>query len=253
MSFLIALQFLTRLPSPIRHQIRARELGRSLAWFPLVGALIGAVVAILDTGLSAFVAPALTNALLIMAMLLITGAFHLDGLMDTCDGIFAFTSPERRLEIMKDSHTGAFGVAAAATLLLVKYGAMVSLAGPLRGATFVFMGSASRWAIVVATFSFPYARPSGLGKTLKANSGLVEMVAATAIAVGTAALTLQTAGIVCLGLGLAGTWAMAWHIMSKIPGLTGDTYGAISEVTEVLMLVAVPVVARGLGTVGFAT
>src|SRR5262249_30758963 len=129
---LIACQFLTRLPVPLRTAMDPVQMGRSMRWFPLVGALIGALVAGIDAGLGLVVGDEVRGVALVVALAAITGGLHLDGLMDSCDGLFSVATPARRLEIMRDSRVGSFAVIGLTTLLLLKYAALLSLPGPLR-------------------------------------------------------------------------------------------------------------------------
>ncbi len=224
---------------PIRHEITPEELGRSMRWFPLVGIAIACIAGFVDLILTPLVAAPVRTILVIVVLIAITGALHLDGLMDTCDAIFAFTSPERRLEIMRDSRVGSFAIVGAATLLLMKYAAILSLPPDRHLAAFIAMGAISRWAMVFSMVRYPVARQSGLGYEFKKAVGRKELAIATATAV-LAALVAGLAGIAVFILALIATMAMARYTMSKIPGLTGDIYGAISEGTETLVALALP-------------
>jgi adenosylcobinamide-GDP ribazoletransferase len=238
-SLFIALQFLTRLPSPIRGEISPAELGRSMRWFPAVGMLVGMIVGGVDIVASPFL-PHPVRAILVVGLLIaITGALHLDGLMDTCDAIFAFTTPDRRLEIMQDSRVGSFAVAGAATLMLLKYTAILSLPDAWRVEAFVAMGAASRWAMVYATFRYPSARPTGLGHAFKLAAGRAELGWATLFAI-VGVTPSGMAGIAALLLAWPFAVVLARYTMTKIPGLTGDNYGAICEATETLVALALP-------------
>ena len=129
---LVALSFLTILPVGIAHATD-REISRSRAWYPLVGLLYGAMlVAIAALADLLSLRPLLTAALLTAALAVANRFLHLDGLMDICDGLWGGQTPARRLEIMRDSRVGAFAVAGAATILLLKYSALATLLdGPL--------------------------------------------------------------------------------------------------------------------------
>lgn len=257
MSFLVALQFLTRLPSPIRHEITVEEMGRSAAWFPAVGLLLGLILAALDLLLRLALPPAVVDVLLLVALLALTGALHMDGLMDTCDGIFSFKPPERRLEIMRDSRVGSFGVVGAASVLLVQFGALQSLPlGPYgglegtpltqRAAALVLAPLLARWAMVYATVAFPLARASGLGAMLRQHTGRRELVLATLTALVVALAVGRLAGLAAFLVALTTTWLGARYVMTKIPGLTGDVYGAINEVVFAVVLLAWPLLLRVL-------
>ncbi|MBL7208901.1 MAG: adenosylcobinamide-GDP ribazoletransferase, partial [Dehalococcoidia bacterium] len=160
MGFWATLQFLTIFPTPLRHEVDIKACGRSITYFPLVGLLLGAILLGLHYGLALILPASVVNALLITALAILTGAHHLDGLIDTCDGVIAGKSKEERLAMMSDSRVGAFGIAGAILLLLLKY---VSLSSAPILPALLLMPTLSRWAMVSVIFSFPYARTSGMG------------------------------------------------------------------------------------------
>jgi adenosylcobinamide-GDP ribazoletransferase len=167
--------------------------------------------------------------------------------MDTCDALFAMVSPERRLEILWDSRVGSFAVVGAATALLLKYAALLSLPEGTRPAALVAILSLSRWSMVYATVRYPSARQVGLGVAYKAGARSRELVIASFL---TALLVapLGFAGIAAFAVAWVGTILLARAIMARIPGLTGDTYGAISECIEIAVAIAIPVLQRGFST-----
>ncbi|HEY8476441.1 MAG TPA: adenosylcobinamide-GDP ribazoletransferase, partial [Chloroflexota bacterium] len=238
--FLVALQFLTRLPSPIKHTITVEEMGRSTVWFPVVGLLIGALLAVADLLSRLLFPPSLSDALLVALLVVLTGALHLDGLMDTCDGVFSFKSPERRLEIMRDSRVGAFGVVGAALVILLKYAALGAVPVEHRPLVLPAVLALSRWTMVYALATFPYARDRGVGRLYKDHVGRRELRWASVAALAIAGALLGPVGLVAAGTAWAVAWIGARYITSKIPGLTGDSYGAINEMAEVFLLALVP-------------
>ena len=121
MKFLAALQFLTTIPLPWRREVRPEDLGRSIGYFPLVGLIIGLILAGLNWLFSFILPPAVVNGLLIVSLAIISGALHLDGLVDTCDAIAGHKTTEDRWQIMHDSRAGGFGIVGVVLLLLVKY------------------------------------------------------------------------------------------------------------------------------------
>jgi adenosylcobinamide-GDP ribazoletransferase len=241
--FTVALQFLTRLPLRLRRPIRPEEMGASMGWFPVVGALLGAIVAIVDFGLGSVWSPEVRSVTAVALLAALTGGLHLDGLMDSCDGLLAFTSPQRRLEIMGDSRVGSFAIVGAATVLLLKYAAILSLPADSRAASLVAMGALSRWSMVYATVRYPVARSSGLAYTFKATAGLPQLAMAS-VAAAVVALPMGLAGLGAMLAAWLVTVALARYAMAKIPGLTGDVYGAISEAVEVGVAVVLPPLGR---------
>ena len=177
----MALSFLTVFPVRFGGAPAQRDISASRAWYPAVGLALGAALAGLEWGAGRLFSPYLTAALLVVFLIVVTRGLHLDGLMDVCDGLFGGYTRERRLEIMRDSNVGAFAVAGAGGLLLLKYGALLSLLElPEREklAALLLFPVVSRWAMVVLLSAFPYARGSGLGSPFhQGGGGLAAMVA----------------------------------------------------------------------------
>ena len=222
--------------------LTGRQISISRAYYPAVGLLIGLMLAGIERGCREVFPDFLSAAVLLASLVAVTRGLHLDGLMDTCDGLFGGFTRERRLEIMRDSQVGAFGVAGAAVILLVKYGALVSLIGlkePGIEWSLLLFPMMSRWAMVVALGSFPYVRSQGLGSPFQEGSRWwPTLLAAVSAAVAAVLIgAIGGAGMVAGATALA--WALGWIMAGRLGGLTGDTYGAINEVVETLALLAV--------------
>jgi adenosylcobinamide-GDP ribazoletransferase len=246
--FLAAVQFLTTLPLPGSHQVSDADWGRATAWYPAVGLLLGAILAGLDWGLRWLLPVNVAAALLLVAWVILTGALHLDGWVDCCDALLAPVSPQRRLEILRDVHAGAFGIVGAVLLLLTKYAALAALPGPIRLPALLLVPTLARWGMSSAVLLYPYARPGpGLGQKAKTGSGNRQLAIASAIALLGAALTwwagLGPAAMALVALTAAVVLAAATWARSRIGGLTGDVYGAICELCELTGLLALVVVA----------
>jgi adenosylcobinamide-GDP ribazoletransferase len=233
-----AVQFLTVIPPLVRRPFTPEELGRSVGWFPLVGVLLGGFLAGLDWLLGRAFAPGVAAALVLAAWVLCTGALHLDGFLDACDGLFGGHTPEARLRIMRDERAGAFAVIGGVLLLLLKYAALAG--NPDRLAALVVAPVVGRWGMAVAVVAFPYGRPEGLGRAMKDHSGWPQAALASVIAgaVLSATIVLTGSGRAGLTLPLAAavTWAGGRFALRRLPGLTGDIYGALCEVLEVAVL-----------------
>ena len=245
MSFLAALQFLTSLPIPQKRELSPEQLGRATAYFPVVGLIIGLVLAGLNWLLLLILPPSVVNALLVVALVILTGALHLDGLADTCDGIAGHKSAEERRQVMRDSRTGAFGAVGIVLLLLVKYVTLNSIPPVFMTVVLIFMPVVSRWAMVYAIYAYRYARPSGLGTAFKQATRWPQFTAATIITLAVSVALMpwfSMAGLLIIfGICII-TTALAFYFKYKFAGLTGDTYGAINEVAEVMILVfAIPI------------
>lgn len=247
MRFLTALRFLTIIPLPWRREVSLEEVGRSIGYFPVIGLIIGLILAGLNWLLGLFLPSAVVNGLLIVSMVVISGALHLDGFVDTCDGIAGHKTVEDRWRVMHDSRAGAFGIVGVFLLLLIKYVSLSSVPENLLMSTLVLMPVVSRWAMVYTVFAYPYARPAGLGKIFKQGASWQRFTTATVITLAVAMGLARLANITYFYLaGLAimlAIWvivvAMAIYLKRKFAGLTGDTYGAINEVAEVCVLILI--------------
>ncbi len=186
MRFLNALGFLTIIPLPWRREVSLEEAGRSIGYFPVVGILIGLILAGLNWLLGLLLPSTVVNALLIVSLVVLSGALHLDGFVDTCDGIAGHKTVEERWRVMHDSRAGAFGIVGVVLLLLVKYVSLNSGPEPLLMTTLVLMPVVSRWAMVYTVFAYPSARPSGLGKMFKQGASWQRFTTATVITLAVA-------------------------------------------------------------------
>lgn len=243
MGFLAALRFLTIIPLP-GGKPTPGEVGRSIAYFPAVGAIIGLILVGLNQLLGFILPSAVVNILLIVSLAIISGGLHLDGFVDTCDGMVGHKTIAQRRRVMKDSRAGAFGIIGVSCLLLVKYLSLNSVPESWLVPTLLLMPVLSRWAMVYAVFAFPYARPSGLGKAFKQETSRVVLLVATVIALAIAVIPAQLTGLVIM----FGVWiivtAIAFYLKGRFGGLTGDSYGAINETAEVLVLILVCLLAH---------
>ena len=235
MSLLAALQFLTRVPIRLR---REPSLEKSVAWFPVAGAIIGAAVGGVAAGLWFVVPPMVAAACAVTVGLLITGAFHEDGLGDIADAFGGGWTVERRLEILKDSRHGTYGVAAICASIVMRVIALGQLTGPWAMFTAVVAAhTMGRVAAVTMAGSMRLATHSGLGADygrgttpVRAAAGSIVGIAIAAAAVGWWVLPLVGAvAVAVLGTGLLAR--------RKIGGISGDVLGATEQVAEILCLV----------------
>jgi len=244
LGFLAALRFLTIIPLPGRRQISPEEVGRSIVYFPLVGVIIGLILVGLNWLLGLALPSALVNVLLVVSLAAISGGLHLDGFVDTCDGMVGHKTVEERWQVMKDSRAGAFGIIGVCCLLLVKYVALNSVPASWLMPTLLLMPAVSRWAMVYAVFAYPYAKPSGLGKVFKQEASLSGFLVATVIALAITVILAQLSGLVIMfGISII-VMAVAFYLKGRFGGLTGDTYGAINEIAEVCVLIMVCLLAH---------
>jgi adenosylcobinamide-GDP ribazoletransferase len=239
MGLLAALQFLTVVP--IKCNFTNQEIGRSSTYFPVVGLFIGLVLLGLNYILKLILPPALVNLLLLSVLVVVSGGLHLDGLADTMDGMAGHRTPDRRLEIMRDSRIGGFGAIALVLVLLVEYVFLNSIQGNWFLYSLVLAPVLSRWAMVSSIFAHPYARSEGLGKAFKQVVNWQQFWIATLISVIVAVGLFRVAGMVVMAF----TWLIftlvAFYFRGRLKGLTGDTYGAINEIAFIAVLVIVNV------------
>lgn len=234
-SIIAAFQFLTISPTLIKRMFTSQEMGRAVAWFPLVGVVLGGLLYGLNTLAQLIFPVSVSAAITLFAWVILTRAFHLDGFMDTCDGLFGGFNPERRLEIMKDSRMGAFGVAGGILVLLTEFAALSSSTNLF--AALLLATTLGRWASPLVIYSFPYAREDGLGIEMKRNVRIQEVAVATLI---TGLISWLAAGgwqgfVLMLGAAIL-AFLVAWYAMRLLNGLTGDIYGTVTTLVEMLTL-----------------
>jgi adenosylcobinamide-GDP ribazoletransferase len=233
-----ALKFLTIVPPVVRREPRAHDFGRSEAFFPLVGLLIGAGVAAADHLMAPVVPPLVRDVVAVGLLAILTGALHLDGVIDTFDGLFMGTSPARRLEIMRDPRAGSYGVVAVTLLLTLKVAALAALPPMLRAPALILAPCLGRWGIVLATGAFSYARPEGMGRQFK-DSIRFSHVAVAALVALVAAGALAGAGGILIWTGVSAGVLLAGRLIAgRLGGLSGDVYGAMCESVEAGVLIA---------------
>ena len=244
MKLLAALRFLTVIPVPRRREVSTEEVGASQGYFPLVGLFLGAILAGVNWLLSLILPASIVNVIIIIALLLLTGALHIDGFIDTCDAFFGRRTPQKRWQIMSDSRVGSFGVVGAFCLLLLTYVSLGGISEAYKMTALILMPALSRWSMVYAIFAFPYAKPAGLGKTFKEQANRKKLALATSLVLASTLGLLVIKGLSLLLVGLALVF-MVWLVAvaaglllrQKFAGLTGDSYGAINEVTQVFVLI----------------
>ena len=235
-SFLIALQFITTLPIKTKLNYSEKNIASSMIYYPLVGTIIGFILVVFNLLLSKIIPDLLVNIILLIIWISLSGGIHLDGLADSFDGLFGGKDKKKILEIMRDSSIGVYGVLALFLILLLKYVLLIEL--PIQDKNMILMiaPTLSRLSMVLAVYYFPYARKEGFGKTyklyLKRNHVILAFVWTVIISI----TLLFWQGIVLIITGLLFSFVISKFITNKIDGLTGDNYGAINEIVEVLTL-----------------
>lgn len=232
---LIALQFLTILPVKIKSEIKERDFGASLIYFPLVGAFIGLLLVSVII-IFGFLPYLVKVALVLITYIIITGAIHLDGFADTCDGFYAGRSKEEVLAIMRDSHIGTMGVIGLICLLLLKFTLLISIPEETLWKFLVTMVAFGRWSQVFACYASKYARQEGKAKYFIEYAGVKEILVATLFTLGLFFVLLKARGLVSFFISALAVFLFVNFVKRKTGGMTGDTIGATSETAEVLML-----------------
>lgn len=240
--FLTAVQFLTRIPVPTLKDFQPDWTARSARYFPFVGALAGLASGLVLIAAS-YIWSGLLPALLATAVgILITGAFHEDGLADAADGLGGGRTPGRRLEIMKDSRVGTYGVLALGLAIALKVAALAQMPIALVLASLVAAHAGGRGAAVLAMRLLPYAGDRASTKVKPVADGVTtgETVVALVFAALAILPALLLAPVATLGaLAVAGVCVVVMALLAKrlIGGWVGDTLGATEQVFEIGFLV----------------
>jgi adenosylcobinamide-GDP ribazoletransferase len=230
-AFLIALQFLTRLPIRMK-AASPSHIAASYCFYPVIGFLVGLGAVLLRRGLM-MVFPGPFSIVLVLAFLIwITGGLHEDGLADVTDGMGGGWTRDQRLAIMKDSHIGAFGSVVVMLAVLAKYAALTSM-NPLRmDAAIVTAQTLGRWAFLPMGYFNPYAR-DGLGSEFTKAMTLASLIVGTVISIVVVVLASGNLGGVAFCLACAIIVIASAYFRSRIGGVTGDCFGATFQFVEI--------------------
>ncbi|OGO16010.1 MAG: cobalamin 5'-phosphate synthase [Chloroflexi bacterium RBG_16_48_7] len=213
-----------------------------MSFFPLIGLALGAVLLLINYIFSfAFSSPVIF-VIIIISQVILTGSHHVDGLADTFDGMVSGKNRKQRLTIMSDNKVGAFGLTALVLLFLLKFAALNT--NPMVVQTLLVMPLMSRWMMVSAMFTAPAARKSGMGFAFKQGATWQRFLAATVITAIISGIILGWQGLMLLLLVWIAASLIALFFRWRFGGLTGDNYGAINEITEVLTILLIVVVFR---------
>jgi adenosylcobinamide-GDP ribazoletransferase len=238
----VALIFLTRVSIIVQGHISATDIARASRYYPIVGLLVGGCLGLIYLLTRQFFPPLLAATLTAVASAIITGAFHEDALGDVADAFGGGMTPERKLEIMRDSRLGTYGSFALFSALLIRIQCLAILDSGVIVSALCAIHAVSRWPMVWLLYRAPRARTEGLGagtQNLTATEPMVSTVSTLAIAF----LCLPPlSALVVMGACAAATLAV-WHLASRhVGGITGDVLGSTQQIGELgalLMLVAV--------------
>ena len=244
--FFVALQFFTRLPVPRWVGFEPAWLQACARYFPLVGLLVGGVAAVVYVAAARVASPAVAAVLSTLATVVLTGAFHEDGLADTCDALGGHVGRDRALEIMKDSRIGSYGTVGLLLVAGLKLSVLAALPVLLAVPALLFAHTVSRAMAVVVIGTLPYAGDPAAAKA----KPLAQRVRRREVWVALATVALVGAAIVAwrapwwapvgvaLAFALVGLQGGARCWRRRLGGFTGDTLGATQQVTEAMALLA---------------
>ncbi|MEB7599585.1 adenosylcobinamide-GDP ribazoletransferase [Raoultella terrigena] len=241
--FWATLSFLSRLPVPERWSqgLDIDRYVRGIVTFPVVGALLGLLSGLVFLAVQAWCGIPLAALFAVLALALLTGGFHLDGLADTCDGVFSARRRERMLEIMRDSRLGTHGGLALIFVLLAKVLVVSELA--LRGTPMLAALAAAcavgRGASVLLMYRHRYAREEGLGNVFIGKVSGRQTCVTLGLGVILAAVLLPgMSGVAALAVSVAAIFILGQLLKRTLGGQTGDTLGAAIELGELIFLLA---------------
>ncbi|MDP2923801.1 MAG: adenosylcobinamide-GDP ribazoletransferase [Candidatus Omnitrophota bacterium] len=244
-SFLLALQFLTIIPIKIKRFDKSKFIN-SMIYFPVVGLLLALFLAAINNlflflGFNSIV----TNVILVIALIVITGGMHLDGLSDTFDALVSSKDKERMLEIMRDPHCGVMGILSVICVILLKISFLSSLNPAHKINALILMCVLSRAALVFLIFMFPYTRKEGKGKIFSEEVNLKIINIVGIITLICAGASFKIKGLLTMAVATLVAFIFAKFITKKVGGITGDSLGAANELTEVTVLVTLCFLEKG--------
>lgn len=245
----LAVTFLTGIPLKVEGEVSSSDLWRSMGWYPLVGLGLGLAAWGVYAGLLEMLPGLVAATLVVLLLEAVTRGLHMDGLMDTADGVLSAAPRERALEIMKDSNVGAMGVVAAVLLLMLKVAALGALTRADAAAPLLAGWCAARALPAIAVYAWPYARAEGTGEAFTRERTIGPVALAGAILAGavivTAVVSLAVvgagtwfAGLVVVAVSMGVALVVQAGVAKRLGGLTGDVYGMGIELAEAAALVA---------------
>lgn len=234
-TLILMLQFMTRLPIPVEIEVAPEDFPRGTKYFPVVGLVIGILNGLLCLLLSMRLDRSMVVILVVLCNLLLTGALHLDGLADTCDGLFSARVKERMLEIMRDSRIGTNGAIAIFFDLALKVVLLWQIKDPYLVKGLLIAPVVSRTMLIILILTCPPARAeSGMGNLFVGKTRWSDAMIAFLVCLAVMAAGLGYQALPVIGMNLLALWLYRRLVLGKIGGMTGDTLGAMNEVSEVV-------------------
>lgn len=234
--FLLALQFLTRIPTPHINNITDKEIGQSQYYYPIIGLIIGFVL--ISTSSLITLSTGVEAALLLSIWVLITGALHIDGLADCADAwVGGYGDKEKTLSIMKDPQSGPIAVTLVVCVLLIKFAAIESIISSGSWLALLITPIISRAMLPLLFHTTPYARTSGLGSALTQHQSMPFHLFIQLISAGVVFIIFGLKAFFLISAALIVLWAIRRISLKRINGITGDVAGAMVELSEVVVLI----------------
>ena len=231
--FLVAVQFLTRLPVPRALNSSEADIGKAAAFFPLVGVIVGGGAALGFVALQRILPPPTSVFCAIVFAAFLTNGFHEDGLADSFDGFGGSWTRDRVLEIMRDSRIGTFGALALIFIVVGKVTFLSSLTPGQVWRWLIVAHTASRWTILPLCVWLPYARAEGQGKLVAKQVGVLEIITGTFTLLLVLIILSWQAALAALLVTTLVTLLSGLYFRARLQGITGDCLGAANQLTEV--------------------
>jgi len=230
-----AIEFLTTIP------IRSKNfsLQKSIVFFPIVGMIIGSILVGANILLKLVFPKMICDAITVVILILLTGALHLDGFADTIDGFFGGRNKNEILKIMSDEHIGAFAVVGIFCLLLLKFIFIFQMPDNILYPALILMPILGKFSMVISLVKGNPAKNNGLGSIFLGNAGLLTLIVSGIVTLSCCAFFLNARGVYLFIIISLIALSFKEYFTAKIDGLTGDTMGAIHEITELCVLVTI--------------
>jgi cobalamin 5''-phosphate synthase/cobalamin synthase len=238
--FIILIQFMTRIPIPLKISYSEKKLGKSIKFFPLVGLIIGLILYFANLLITVYLKNIFYNKtiiaiFLIILEILIVGIIHIDGLADTFDGLFSYAKKEKMLEIMKDSRIGTNG-AVVLILYFITKTVLISEIITINSKYLIIYPIIARLSTPVNAGLSNYARKSGMSNAIISENGIFEVIFSLALSIILVFYIIGIKGIVAISIAFVFIIIFMLNVRKKIDGITGDTMGACLELTSILVL-----------------
>ena len=238
--FIILIQFMTRIPIPLKISYSEKKFGKSIKFFPLVGLIIGLILYFSNFLITVYLKNIFYNKtiiaiFLIILEILIAGIIHIDGLADTFDGLFSYAKKEKMLEIMKDSRIGTNG-AVVLILYFITKTVLISEIITTNPKYLIIFPIIARLSTPVNAGLSNYARKSGMSNAIISENGIFEVIFSLALSIILVFYIIGIEGIITIFIAFIFIIIFMLNVRKKIDGITGDTMGACLELTSILVL-----------------